>query len=82
MEHRLRRLTGYGLQGVEAFYSGFTERLQTDMLDFAERFDLYVTAGSDYHGTNKMISLGDNNLEDALQAPEGLRRFLKDVPLR
>lgn len=82
MEHRLQKLVGFGLRGVEAFYSGFTEKLQTDMLGFAERFDLYVTAGSDYHGTNKMIALGDNNLEDAQQAPEGLRRFLADVPLR
>ena len=52
------------------------------MGNLAEKYDLYVTAGSDYHGKNKFIELGQNNLKDALQGPKGLRRFLKDVPLR
>ncbi|MBO4406317.1 MAG: hypothetical protein J5849_01345 [Clostridia bacterium] len=79
MEKRLRRLTDYGLLGVEAFYSGFTPRLNREMLSFAERGGLYVTAGSDYHGANKMVSLGDTGLGEPDEWPEGLRRFLNDV---
>ena len=79
MEQRLRRLIGFGLQGVEAYYSGFTRKLRTMMLEMAQRYDLYVTAGSDYHGTNKLISLGDTGLEDASQGVEGLQRFLWEV---
>ena len=79
MEGRLRRLIGFGLAGVEAYYSGFTARLQNEMLRFAEKFGLYVTAGSDYHGSNKMIRLGHNHLEDAGEAPDGLHRFLEAV---
>ena len=79
MDRRLRRLMDFGLQGVEAFYSGFTAKLREQMLEFAARYGLYVTAGSDYHGTNKMISLGDTGLADADEWPEGLRRFLADV---
>ncbi|MBQ9421325.1 MAG: hypothetical protein IJU30_06180 [Lachnospiraceae bacterium] len=79
MDERLRRLTMEGLKGVEAYYSGFTPKLQQEMLGFAEKYDLYVTAGSDYHGKNKLIDLGDNNLDSVSEAPEGVRRFLRDV---
>ena len=79
MEQRLRRLTGFGLQGLEAFYSGFSAELSGEMLRFAERFGLYVTAGSDYHGANKAISLGDTGLDENADWPAGLRRFLEDV---
>ena len=79
MDARLHRLMGFGLQGVEAFYSGFTPRLCREMLSFAERYGLYVTAGSDYHGQNKLIRLGDTGLDSAAEAPEGLTRFLRDV---
>ena len=79
MDGRLRRLIDFGLQGVEAYYSGFTAKLREQMLSFASRYGLYVTAGSDYHGANKLISLGDTGLADGDEWPEGLRRFLADV---
>ncbi len=79
MEQRLRRLMGFGLQGLEAFYSGFTAKLTRELLELAGRYGLYVTAGSDYHGKNKLISLGDTGLEDASRGPEGLLRFFAEV---
>ena len=33
MERRLRKLIGYGLRGVEAFYSGFSNKLIGEVLD-------------------------------------------------
>ena len=81
MEERLRRLIEYGLEGVEAFYSGFTPKIETEVLSFAEKYNLYVTAGSDYHGGNKMVEIGQTNLEDLSEAPEGLLRFLDDVDI-
>ncbi|MBQ2468323.1 MAG: PHP domain-containing protein [Clostridia bacterium] len=81
MDRRLRRLTDFGLKGVEGFYSGFTPRLCRETLSFAERYGLYVTAGSDYHGKNKMIAPGDTGPADVSDAPEGLRRFLADVKI-
>ena len=78
MDKRLKHLMGYGLQGVEAFYSGFTPKLQEEMLGFAKRYELYVTAGSDYHGTNKLIALGDTGFMDEF-VPDGIARFLADV---
>ena len=79
LEQRIRKLIGFGLQGVEAFYSGFSPKLQAGMLSLAEKFGLYVTAGSDYHGKNKLVLLGDTDLCDADAWPAGLRRFLNDT---
>ena len=79
MEERLRRLTDLGLQGVEAFYSGFTKKIRDEVLSFAERFDLFVTAGSDYHGSNKLVRLGDTGLPEPEDYPRGLIRFLERV---
>ena len=81
MDQRLRRLMDFGLEGVEAYYSGFSPKIQGEVLGFAEKYDLYVTAGSDYHGGNKMIELGWTNLEDGADAPAGLKRFLSDVEI-
>lgn len=80
MDGRLKRLVGFGLKGVEAFYSGFTPQLTKEILGYAKKYDLYVTAGSDYHGENKLVQLGDTNLPDE-NRPEGLVRFLNDVKI-
>lgn len=77
MENRLLKLMGYGLQGIEAFYSGFTEKLRNAALSLAQKHRLYVTAGSDYHGTNKLVMLGDTGLDADSEYPEELLRFLE-----
>ena len=76
MEARLRRLVDAGLQGVEAFYSGFTDKMRAQALELADEFGLMVTAGSDYHGTNKMVALGDTGLPAERPYPNGFARFL------
>ena len=77
MEERLNRLIGFGLQGVEAFYSGFTPKIKKEMLKYAAKYGLYVTAGSDYHGKNKLIALGDTGMNEDTPVPEGMQRFLE-----
>ena len=77
MENRLIRLMDVGLQGVEVFYSGVPEKLQKDALALAKRHHLYVTAGSDYHGSNKLVKLGDIGVNNDMEYPEELLRFLK-----
>ena len=74
--NRLKKLISFGLMGVEAYYSGFTPKLQSEVLTLADRFNLYVTAGSDYHGKNKMVSLGDTNLPDVKEYPKSLKKFI------
>ena len=79
MDRRLGRLTAYGLQGVEAFYSGFSRQNREEILGFAEQYHLYVTAGSDYHGKNKRVQLGDTGFTAETVCPEGMCRFLEAV---
>ena len=79
MESRLKKLIGFGIKGVEAFYSGFTSKLRAELLDYAKKYDLYTTAGSDYHGKNKLVVLGDTGLNSIEEAPESLKRFLKEL---
>ena len=76
MKQRLEHLLSYGLRGIEAYYSGFPEKLRKAALLLAESYDLFITAGSDYHGTNKMVALGDTGLDGQTPYPERLRRFL------
>ncbi|MBO4217548.1 MAG: PHP domain-containing protein [Clostridia bacterium] len=80
MESRLRRLIGYGLCGIEAFYSGFSEKLRREAVLLSEKYDLFVTAGSDYHGKNKLVKLGDTGLDGA-EYPKGLLEFLKQFDI-
>ena len=82
MDKRLRRLAEYGLKGVEAYYSVFTKKLTDEMLSFAKKYDFYVTAGSDYHGKNKMIEMGDTGFFDAKNMEPGMLRFFEDVDIR
>lgn len=79
LKERVKKLTGFGLMGLEAFYSGYTEKLRKEVLALAERFDLYVTAGSDYHGSNKLVKLGDTGMDKAAQIPSGLTAFLQAI---
>lgn len=79
LDERVRRLIGFGLKGLEGCYSGFTEPLRGQVLALARQYGLYVTAGSDYHGGNKMIPIGDTGLDAEAPFPDGLQRFLEDV---
>ncbi|MBO7088610.1 MAG: PHP domain-containing protein [Lentisphaeria bacterium] len=60
------RLTSYGLDGLECYYSMFAEQQQTDALDFARARSLLVSGGSDFHGvSHPQVKMGtgiDGNL--------------------
>lgn len=81
MKNRLERLVGFGLKGVEAFYSGFSPKLIEHMLGFADYYHLYVTAGSDYHGKNKLEALGDTGMNANSRLVPGMERFFEDVKI-
>lgn len=61
----LTDLKAEGLVGIEAIYSMNTPDDEADMLKFAEEFDLLVSGGSDFHGSNKphiRLGSGQGNL--------------------
>lgn len=39
-----------GLQGLEAYYPGYTRQISASVSQLAERYGLIVTGGSDFHG--------------------------------
>ena len=79
LTRRITVLMQYGLKGLECYYSGFTPKEQKMMLTYADRFDLLVSAGSDYHGRNKMILPGDTNLENTNDADIHLHRLIDEL---
>lgn len=61
---RVDRLKRAGLMGLECYYSGYTPEQQSIMLELADRYRLLVTAGSDYHGRNKPVRIGETGEPD------------------
>jgi len=60
------RLVNFGLDGLECYYSMFSEDQQRDALEFAHGRALLVSGGSDYHGaSHPRVKMGtgiDGNL--------------------
>lgn len=59
MHQRVKALKADGLMGLECYYSTFESGQHEIMISIAEKEKLLVTAGSDYHGKNKSVKLGD-----------------------
>jgi len=75
LEALLRRLTDAGLKGLEVYYSsntGFDEQI---CYSLANRYGLFMTGGTDFHGANKpnlFLGTGRNhnlNIPEELLAP-------------
>lgn len=61
LEKLIAELRSFGLRGIEAYYSQHSKEQTKKYLDYAKKYDLLVTAGSDFHGGNKPdIDLGMN----------------------
>jgi len=54
MERRLEMAASMGLDGVEAYHPDVPPGLRQRVLSCAERLGLLVSAGSDFHGRNKV----------------------------
>lgn len=50
LEDLVRELAGYGLDAIECFYPRHTREQTAFYIDLAERYDLHITGGSDFHG--------------------------------
>ena len=46
----VRELAGYGLDAIECYYPKFTTEMQAYYLHLTEKYGLYATGGSDFHG--------------------------------
>lgn len=50
LEQTIRALKNNGLDGLECYYPRHTPKMVQNYLELARRYDLKVTAGSDFHG--------------------------------
>lgn len=53
LEQTLRDLRSVGLKGIEAYYPRHTREQTRLFLELADKLDLAVTGGTDFHGANK-----------------------------
>lgn len=58
-EEFIGELIQFGLQGLEIFYPSHTPEMIAHFLQLAERYHLYVTGGSDYHGDLRHSRMGE-----------------------
>lgn len=50
LEQTIRALKNNGLDGLECYYPHHTPAMVAQYLGFAKKYDLHITAGSDFHG--------------------------------
>ena len=59
LEEKLDVLQGIGIEGLECFYSRYDDREIAMLLEIAESRGLLVSGGSDFHGKNKNVEIGE-----------------------
>ena len=53
LDKLIHELKDAGLMGIEALYGTYTGQDERDIRSFAEKYDLLISGGSDFHGENK-----------------------------
>lgn len=63
-EKRLKCLIDAGIDGMECYYSLYSSAQQEYLCQIANRYKMLVSCGSDYHGENKNVRIGEigNNI--------------------
>ena len=64
LQKQLIKMKEYGIEGLECYYSRYSEEEIKFLVKTAKENNLFITGGSDYHGTNKDIPLGRLNNKD------------------
>ncbi|WP_028840949.1 PHP domain-containing protein [Thermodesulfobacterium hveragerdense] len=78
----LSLLKDIGLMGVEAYYTEHNQDFTRFLLETAQKLDLIVTGGSDFHGANKpdiKLGKGLNNLSVPLSCYKNLKNLLEKI---
>ncbi len=58
-EERLKAFVSFGLKGLECYYSLYTKEEQQYLVKIANTYSLLISGGSDYHGKNKDVNIGE-----------------------
>jgi len=77
LEAFLKELVGYGLEGLEAVWSGHSPEQMRELQALADKLGLVTTGGSDFHGDNKPdIQLGAGR-HGNVQVPDSVLAALR-----
>lgn len=63
IEWLAEELKQFGLIGLECFYSLYNKEQIDKLLEIANRLNLVITTGSDYHGKNKSVKLAERTAD-------------------
>ena len=69
---RIKALKELGIDGIEVYYSRYSEKDQEFLKTIAFTESLYMSAGSDYHGENKTVKLGEICAEERCINPDNV----------
>ena len=61
---KLKKMKSFGIEGLECFYSRYSNEEINFLVNIANENRLYISAGSDYHGKNKDIPIAKTNNND------------------
>jgi 3',5'-nucleoside bisphosphate phosphatase len=75
----IKELAGVGLHGVEVNHPDHDEEARKRLRHLADELDLITTGSSDYHGTNKVIGLGQETTTPEMLAE--ITRQATGVPI-
>lgn len=64
LEDRIKRFKEVGLDGIECMYSLYTKEESSYLINLAKTNDLYISGGSDFHGKNKNVKIGELSSDD------------------
>lgn len=62
-ERRILLMKDMGIRGLECYYSRYSEDDEKRLLSIAKKHGLLVSGGSDFHGKNKTVILGELSSE-------------------
>ncbi len=65
-EKQLDVLIDAGLMGLECYYSKYSMKQVNMLVDVANKYKLLISGGSDYHGKNKTVQIGELNADGVM----------------
>jgi len=81
LEYLIRLLSQEGLDGIEGIYSLFSKEQENKIRSLAHKFNLLITGGSDFHGSNKKnldLGVGRGNLKIPYEILDEIKKYIKN----
>lgn len=82
LSQQINHLKDCGLMGIECFYFGFSPRQEQFLVNLCTEKGILMTAGSDYHGGNKLIQLGDISMTPLDELQPYIKEILENFKMR